>query len=50
MLQSGELLKADVPRPEKGYIAFFGDLKYEVDSIDYHLSTQIYPSATKREP
>jgi len=31
----------EVPRPEKGYLAFYGELDYEIDGLKYHLSTQI---------
>jgi PhoPQ-activated pathogenicity-related protein len=30
-----------MPRPETGSVALFGDLTFEIDGIDYHLSTQI---------
>jgi len=42
VLNNGEAkTKADVARPEKGYVALFGDLEYEIDGVKYHLSTQI---------
>ena len=37
----GTTIVGEVARPESGYIALLGDLEYEVDTIKYHLSTQI---------
>jgi PhoPQ-activated pathogenicity-related protein len=34
-------ITGSVPRPEKGFVALFGDLEYQVDGIPYHLSTQV---------
>ena len=31
----------EVTRPEQGYLAFFGELDYEIDGLRYHLSTQL---------
>jgi PhoPQ-activated pathogenicity-related protein len=31
----------EVTRPDKGYVAFFSELDYEIDGLKYHLSTQI---------
>ena len=31
----------EVAMPEKGYIALLGDLEYQIDTIRYHLSTQV---------
>ena len=31
----------EVKLPEEGSFALFGDLTYEIDGIEYHLSTQI---------
>ncbi len=36
-------------RPERGNIAFFADLGYEVDGLPYHLSTQIRQTYVKPE-
>ncbi len=36
-----------VGRPEKGSVALFADLEYEVDGLPYHLSTQIRQSAVR---
>ncbi len=33
--------KARIARPESGSIALFADLTYEIDGMEYHLSTQI---------
>lgn len=30
-----------VPRPDSGSIALIGDLTFEIDGLDYHLSTQV---------
>ncbi len=30
-----------IEEPESGSVAFFGDLTYEIDGLEYHLSTQI---------
>jgi PhoPQ-activated pathogenicity-related protein len=35
-----------VPKPAKGYVALFADLGYEIDGLEYHLSTQIRESGT----
>ena len=37
---------ARVPKPDKGYVALFADLGFEVDGLEYHLSTQIRESGT----
>jgi hypothetical protein len=31
----------DVTPPEKGHLAFFGELDYQIDGLRYHLSTQM---------
>jgi PhoPQ-activated pathogenicity-related protein len=31
----------EVGAPEKGHLAFFGELDYEIDGLKYHLSTQV---------
>lgn len=31
----------EVTPPEKGHLAFFGELDYEIDGLPYHLSTQV---------
>jgi PhoPQ-activated pathogenicity-related protein len=31
----------EVSPPEKGYLAFYGDLDYKIDGLKYHLSTQV---------
>jgi PhoPQ-activated pathogenicity-related protein len=40
-LQVGATMTAEAARPEKGYVAFFADLEYEIEGVPYHLSTQI---------
>jgi PhoPQ-activated pathogenicity-related protein len=46
-MEPGSTMTAEVPRPEKGYVAFFADLDYEVEGITYHLSTQIGQQGVK---
>ena len=31
----------EVTPPEKGYLAFYGELDYEIDGVRYRLSTQV---------
>jgi PhoPQ-activated pathogenicity-related protein len=31
----------EMPLPEKGHLAFFGEVDYEIDGLRYHLSTQV---------
>ncbi|HEX2385834.1 MAG TPA: hypothetical protein VHL99_04685, partial [Candidatus Binatia bacterium] len=38
---SGGRVVGEVTAPEKNYLAFFGELDYEVDGLKYQLSTQI---------
>jgi PhoPQ-activated pathogenicity-related protein len=38
---SGGRVVGEVTAPEKNYVAFFGELDYEVDGLKYQLSTQI---------
>jgi PhoPQ-activated pathogenicity-related protein len=47
MLSTGSTVSATVPKPEKGHVALFGDLEYEIDGIAYHLSTQIRQTGIK---
>ncbi|HET8562958.1 MAG TPA: PhoPQ-activated protein PqaA family protein [Candidatus Binatia bacterium] len=35
------IVVGEVTPPKKGYLAFFGELDYEIDGLKYHLSTQI---------
>jgi hypothetical protein len=46
-LAPGPTMRWDVPPPEKGYIALFADLDYEIDDVGYHLSTQIGQQGAK---
>jgi len=39
-LQDGRII-GEVALPEKGRLAFFGELDYEIDGVVYHLSTQL---------
>jgi hypothetical protein len=32
----------EVTPAEKGHLAFFGELDYEIDGLPYHLSTQVW--------
>ena len=34
-------IAGEVPLPEKGHVAFFGELDYEIDGLPYRLSTQM---------
>jgi hypothetical protein len=47
MIVSGSVVKGEVPRPEKGYVALVGDLEYEIDGLRYHLSTQVRQAGAK---
>jgi len=39
-LSDGKMV-GEMPPPEKGHLAFFGELDYEIDGLRYHLSTQV---------
>jgi PhoPQ-activated pathogenicity-related protein len=39
-LTDGKIV-AEMPPPEKGHLAFFGELDYAIDGLRYHLSTQV---------
>jgi PhoPQ-activated pathogenicity-related protein len=39
-LSEGKVI-GEVPLPDKGHVAFFGELDYEVDGVRYRLSTQM---------
>ena len=47
MLEPGTTMTYEATRPEKGRVAFFADLDYEVDGLTYHLSTQIGQQGAK---
>jgi PhoPQ-activated pathogenicity-related protein len=38
---SDGMVAGEVTRPEKGHVAFFGELDYEIDGLKYQLSTQV---------
>jgi PhoPQ-activated pathogenicity-related protein len=38
---SGGKIIGEVTRPEKGYTAFYGELDYSIDGLNYQLSTQL---------
>jgi PhoPQ-activated pathogenicity-related protein len=38
---SNPAMTGEVALPEEGYLAFFGELDYEIDRLKYHLSTQL---------
>ena len=40
-LKTGTSIVGDVAKPDKGNVALFADLEYEVDGLSYHLSTQL---------
>jgi hypothetical protein len=35
------MVVGEVTPPEKGHVAFFGELDYEIGGLKYHLSTQV---------
>lgn len=37
----GEPIRVDLPRPASGSAALYGDLTYEIDGIEFHLTTQV---------
>ncbi len=39
-ISDGKII-GEVTPPEKGHLAFFGELDYEIDGLSYHLSTQV---------
>jgi PhoPQ-activated pathogenicity-related protein len=39
-LSDGKIV-GEVTPPDKGHLAFFGELDYEIDGLRYHLSTQV---------
>jgi PhoPQ-activated pathogenicity-related protein len=39
-LSDGKVV-GEVTPPDKGHVAFFGELDYEIDGLRYHLSTQV---------
>ncbi len=49
-LEAAPSMTAEVARPEKGHVAFFADLDYEVEGVIYHLSTQIGQRAARPNP
>jgi PhoPQ-activated pathogenicity-related protein len=49
MTLNGSVVKGEIARPEKGYIAIVGDLEYEIDGVNYHLSTQVRQTGAKEE-
>jgi len=38
---SNGMIIGEVTPPEKGHLAFYGELDYEIDGLKYHLSTQM---------
>ena len=34
-------ITGEITPPEKGHLAFFGELDYAIDGLRYHLSTQM---------
>jgi PhoPQ-activated pathogenicity-related protein len=38
---SGDKIVGEVTAPEKGHLAFFGEVDYRIDGLRYHLSTQV---------
>ena len=39
-ISAGKII-GEITLPEKGHLAFFGELDYEIDGLRYHLSTQV---------
>ena len=39
-LSNGKIV-GEVTSPDKGHVAFFGELDYEIDGLRYRLSTQV---------
>ena len=39
-LSNGKIV-GEVTSPDKGHVAFFAELDYEIDGLRYHLSTQM---------
>ncbi|MBI4524947.1 MAG: hypothetical protein HY695_14180 [Deltaproteobacteria bacterium] len=38
---SNGIINGEVTPPAEGYVAFYGELDYEIDGLKYHLSTQV---------
>ena len=38
---SGGKIVGELPPPDSGHVAFFGEVDYETDGLPYHLSTQV---------
>jgi PhoPQ-activated pathogenicity-related protein len=38
---SKSIVHGEVTPPAEGYLAFYGELDYEIDGLKYHLSTQV---------
>src|ERR687892_574111 len=38
---SNGIVVGEVTPPEKGYLAFYGEVDYEIDGVKYHLCTQV---------
>ncbi len=49
-LKAGTVMAGEVTRPEKGNVALFADLEYEMDGLSYHLSTQVRQTNVKPNP
>lgn len=47
MLISGALVNGELDRPEKGFVALYGILEFDVEGIPFHLSTQIRQTSAK---
>jgi PhoPQ-activated pathogenicity-related protein len=48
MTIAGNVAKGEISRPAAGFVALVGDVSYEIDGMEYHLSTQVrQPSAKK---
>jgi PhoPQ-activated pathogenicity-related protein len=49
LVVSNGRVMGEVTPPEKGYLAFYGELDYEIDGLKYRLSTQIRLAACHAE-
>ena len=47
MVIGGELVKGDLERPAKGFVALYGILEFEVDGIPFYLATQLRQTDAK---
>jgi hypothetical protein len=46
-LKEGEPVNASIAKPEKGFIAYYADLGYEIDGLPQWLCTQLKVAAAE---